>query len=213
MRSESGIGSLLIFLATIVVAVVAAVVFITTAVNLQQKAFAVGSEARERVALAVDVDSIVGLKTSNGNRAVDRLIMTVKLAPGAEPIKLDEKGTTIQILTPNWQLLSIEYGGRAENSAPENIYPDTFYDLDGNPTDASVGKFYVWVNQSVDRDGFIHIISPGELYSIVIPLDTNHLIIEEMPITVKILSRTGISATLKFRSPTVIRDPIVLLYP
>lgn len=207
MRAESGIGSLLIFLATIVVAVVAAVVFITTATNLQQKAFAVGGEAKERVSATVDIESVVGMKNPT-SRSVSNLTLVIRLAPGAEPIKLDEEGTTIQILTPEWQILSIRYNGTATGSAGNLTYPDLY----NGPLE--YGNFYVWVNQSVDRDGFWQILSPGELYTIVIPLDNNNYQIkEEMPVTIKIVSRTGISSVIKFRAPTVIKDPIVQLYP
>ncbi len=202
-RSESGVGSLLIFLSTIVVAVLAAVVFITTASNLQQKAFSVGGEAKERVSASVDVESISGLKDPDPAREIHNLTFVVRLAPGADPIKLDDEGTTIQILTDKWQVLSIKYSGTVNGTG---IWP----------TGATTPEvFYVWQDQSTDRDGFWNILSPGELYTIVIPLDAsaNHTLEEETPVTVKIVSRTGISSTIKFRAPTVIKDQIVQLYP
>jgi len=194
----------LIFLATIVVAVLAATVFITTASSLQQKAFAVGGEAKERVSATFDVESVIGLQ-NDASRTIGNITMVVRLAPGAEPVKLDEEGTTIQILTDKWQVLSLRYNGTVGNSNGNETWPDG----------VEYGKFYIWMNQSVDRDGFWNILSPGELYTLVIALDQsqNQYIEEEMPVTIKIISRTGISTTVKFRAPTVIKDPIVQLYP
>jgi len=203
MKGQVGIGNLLIFLATIVVAVLAATVFITTASSLQQKAFAVGGEAKERVSATFDVESITGLRNENTNRSIDTLILVVRLAPGAEPVKLDDTATTIQILTPKWQALSIKY---SENLTLENITEYT--DLKNK---IEYGYFYIWKDQSVDRDDFLEILSPGELYTLVIKLEKD--IEEEMPVTIKIVSRTGISTTVRFRAPTVIKDPIVQLYP
>jgi len=225
-RGQVGVGELLIFLATIVVAVVAAVVFITTATNLQQKAFAVGSEARERVSATVDVESITGYKGSGTatydskttDRFVENITLVVKLAPGAEPIKLDDEATTIQILTPSWQSLAIRLGGFAISDATNETWP-TIYSLDVNLTNTTTSpqleKFYVWVNQSVNRDGIWEVLSPGELYTLVVPLDrgAGHILPEETEVVVKFVSRTGISTTLKFRTPSVIKDPIMLLYP
>jgi len=224
-RGQVGVGELLIFLATIVVAVVAAVVFITTATNLQQKAFAVGSEARERVSATVDVESITGYKGSGtatyDSKSVDRFVenitLVIKLAPGAEPIKLDDEATTLQILTPSWQSLAIRLGGFAASSTPGETWPSEFYSDSELTTPASPQpeKFYVWVNQSVNRDGIWQVLSPGELYTLVVPLDkvSGHILPEETEVVVKFVSRTGISTTLKFRTPSVIKDPIVLLYP
>ena len=225
MRGQTGVGSLLIFLATIVVAVIAAVVFITTATNLQQKAFAVGSEAKERVSATVDVESITGYKGvgvalydgQNVSRFVENLTIVIKLAPGADPIKLDDEATTIQILTPSWQALAIRLGGFAVSNTSADAWPTLFY---SDPTlNTSITpepeKFYIWVNQSVNRDGIWNVLSPGELYTLVVPLDRSagHVLPEETEVIVKFVSRTGISTTLKFRTPTVIKDPIVMLYP
>ena len=201
MRGQSGIGTLLIFLATIVVAVLAATVFITTASNLQQKAYAVGGEAKERVSATFDVESITGLQ-DDSTRQIHNLTLVLRLAPGAEPVKLDDEGTTMQILTDSWQVLSIKYNGTVNGTGTWPNVP-------------SYEKFYVWKEQSTNRDGYWEILSPGELYTFVVALDPtqNHTLVEEMPVTVKIVSRTGISTTIKFRAPTVIKDPIVPLYP
>ena len=204
MRGQAGVGSLLIFLSTIVVAVLAATVFISTASSLQQKAFAVGMEAKERVSATFDVEAITGIRdSSDKNRTIHNITLVVRLAPGAEPIKLDDNGTIIQILTPKWQVLSIQYGGNVTGSGkwPEEV----------NETE----KFYVWEDQSIDRDGIWRVMSPGEVYTFVIALNEtqNHTITEELPVTIKILSRTGISTIVKFRAPTVIKDEVVPLYP
>ncbi|RDD52552.1 hypothetical protein BA065_01140 [Nanoarchaeota archaeon NZ13-N] len=225
-RGQVGVGELLIFLATIVVAVVAAVVFITTATNLQQKAFAVGSEARERVSATVDVESITGYKGSGtatyDSKSVDRFVenitLVIKLAPGAEPIKLDDEATTLQVLTPSWQSLAIRLGGFAASSTSGETWPSGFYsdsDLNNALQQVDPEKFYVWVNQSVNRDEIWQVLSPGELYTLVVPLNKNssHILPEETEVVVKFVSRTGISTTLKFRTPSVIKDPIILLYP
>ncbi len=224
-RGQTGVGSLLIFLATMVVAVLAATVFITTASNLQQKAFAVGSEAKERVAATIDVESITGYKGSGPvqydgrtiTRYVENITLVVKLAPGAEPIKLDDEATTIQILTPHWQALAIRLGGYAVTNNTGDVWPTLYYaDPQLNQSiQVQPEKFYIWVNQSVDRDGIWQVLSPGEIYTLVIPLDkaAGHVIPEEEEVIVKFVSRTGMSTMIKFRAPTVIKDPIVPLYP
>jgi len=225
MRAQIGVGSLLIFLATMVVAVLAATVYITTASALQQKAFAVGAEAKERVSATMDVESVTGYKGegtvtyygTNVTRYVENVSIVVKLAPGADPIKLDEEATTLQIITPHWQDLAVRLGGYAISVHSNESWPSMFC---ADPACTQIispepGKFYIWINQSVNRDGIWPVLSPGELYTFVIPLDKSagHIIPEEEEITVKFVSRTGMSSMIKFRAPNVIKDPIVQLYP
>ncbi len=90
-RAEVGIGTMIVFIAAVIVAAVAAAVLINTAGNLQRKASETGSETTQEVAANLFVRDAIGYVNSNG--ASDTLTgvnLTIALAPGAEPIDLSE---------------------------------------------------------------------------------------------------------------------------
>jgi len=64
-RAEAGISVLIVFIAMILVAAVAAGVFITTANVLQQRSLATGNEAQERISRGMEIVEILGIQENN----------------------------------------------------------------------------------------------------------------------------------------------------
>jgi len=87
-KAEAGIGTLILFIALILVAAVAAGVLIQTSGSLQSKALATGSKAQTQVSTQLVVNLMWGENGSGGN--VSRVYAEVKLAPGSDPIKLND---------------------------------------------------------------------------------------------------------------------------
>jgi flagellin FlaB len=101
-----GIGTLIVFIATILVAAVASAVLIDTSNNLQEKAQRTGTEATSQVASNLDVINVVGKILAASGTKIDALNITVGLAPGAKSVDLTQlivrlsNGTTEKRL--NW---------------------------------------------------------------------------------------------------------------
>ena len=88
-RGQVGIGTLIVFIALVLVAAIAAGVLINTAGFLQSQAESTGQESTQQVSDRVQVDSIVGVDT-NGDGTLERVDLTVSLAPGADAIQLED---------------------------------------------------------------------------------------------------------------------------
>ncbi|NJD76790.1 MAG: flagellin [Candidatus Methanoperedens sp.] len=84
-RADVGIGTLIVFIAMVLVAAVAAAVLIQTSGVLQQKAQQTGKEATAEVASNLKVTSVVG-ETDTGNDFIQKVNITVELAAGGSPI-------------------------------------------------------------------------------------------------------------------------------
>ncbi len=84
-KADVGIGTLIVFIAMVLVAAVAAAVLIQTSGVLQQKAQQTGKEATAEVASNLKVSSVVG-QTNSENNYVQALNITVELAAGGSPI-------------------------------------------------------------------------------------------------------------------------------
>ncbi|TKX38056.1 flagellin [Halorubrum sp. CGM5_25_10-8B] len=96
-RGQVGIGTLIVFIAMVLVAAIAAGVLINTAGFLQTQAEATGEESTAQVSDRIQVVSTSGNVTPNTNGfVVDNVTFVVAKAPGAGNIDLDE--TTIQVI-------------------------------------------------------------------------------------------------------------------
>ena len=99
-RGQVGIGTLIVFIAMVLVAAIAAGVLINTAGFLQTQAEATGEDSTALVSERINVNSEVGIVAS-GADTLDELRIAVTGAPGADQIDLAE--TTLQVVGPGGQ--------------------------------------------------------------------------------------------------------------
>ncbi|MCU4924836.1 flagellin [Halobacteria archaeon AArc-dxtr1] len=93
-RGQVGIGTLIVFIAMVLVAAIAAGVLINTAGFLQTQAEATGEESTEQVSDRLSIVSASG--DVSDDDAVETLYFTVATAPGSDPIDLEQ--TTLQLI-------------------------------------------------------------------------------------------------------------------
>ena len=90
-RGQVGIGTLIVFIAMVLVAAIAAGVLINTAGLLQTQAEATGEETQEQVSDRLQIQSATGVveEQANGDNNVTAVNITVTRSPGAGNIDLD----------------------------------------------------------------------------------------------------------------------------
>ena len=86
-RGQVGIGTLIVFIAMVLVAAIAAGVLINTAGFLQSQAEETGEESTDEVSNQIQVQSLVGEGDAD---AITNLDMTLSLGPGADAVDLDD---------------------------------------------------------------------------------------------------------------------------
>ena len=92
-KADMGIGTLIIFIAMILVAAIAAGVLIQTATSLQNKALLAGDRTRGQVSTAAQALLVYAENGSTGS--IDRFYAKIKLVPGSDPIKFEDSLITL----------------------------------------------------------------------------------------------------------------------
>ncbi|MFW5990783.1 MAG: archaellin/type IV pilin N-terminal domain-containing protein [Candidatus Nanoarchaeia archaeon] len=87
-KAEMGVGTLIVFIAMLLVAAVAAGVLIQTVSSLQETSLSTGEEAESQISTNAEVIEVSATDGRNGN--LTDFYQRLKLSPGSDPIKLDE---------------------------------------------------------------------------------------------------------------------------
>ncbi|WP_299233404.1 archaellin/type IV pilin N-terminal domain-containing protein, partial [Natronomonas sp.] len=113
-RGQVGIGTLIVFIALVLVAAIAAGVLINTAGFLQTQAQSTGEESTEQVSTNLVFLSSTGTVTEDGSgdpAGVKSFNTTVQLGPGSSSINLND--STISVFTDSGD--SVEFDGVDES--------------------------------------------------------------------------------------------------
>ncbi|MFQ3475070.1 flagellin [Halonotius sp. F2-221B] len=95
-RGQVGIGTLIVFIAMVLVAAIASGVLITTAGQLQSQASQTGEETTSQVSDILRITDVIGTANeSGGTTEIETLEIKVRLASGADAVEMNETSYTI----------------------------------------------------------------------------------------------------------------------
>jgi len=129
-KAEMGVGTLIVFIAMLLVAAVAAGVLIQTAGSLQEKSLSTGQQARAQISTNARVIEVSGSDGRNGNLTDFQQI--IKLSPGSDAIKLDQ---IIFTFNTKDQTCTLKYKG-----------------VDGLCDKNNVDGYNTWNEETIDAD-------------------------------------------------------------
>lgn len=191
-KAESGIGTLIVFIAMILVAAVAAGVLIQTSSSLQSKSLDIGKKTQSEVSSGLEVVQVLGFREGSGT--VRNLTFMVKLTAGSSAIKFDD--TTLSLLLKDKVM---KYGQGTG--------------LICNGSDATIFSCNYTVSYALEA-------SSGHLTGYLVPGDIAEVTLiapreieEAEEITSIWMPKLGISRETKFSTPNSISKDNVLLYP
>ncbi len=163
-----GIGTLIIFIATILVAAVAAGVLISTSGILQQRALITGEEARKKITNSIEIISILARGNATDESLNDYEVL-IRLDAGSDPIQMKKFDMT-------W--IGPVYDAAADLQNPTlndpSINPDGFDEDIGSLSNSS----WTYV-RDLDDDGImekVRIVSLDSIFNVTNASDPEYLL-------------------------------------
>lgn len=206
-KGMMGIGTMIIFIAMVLVAAVAASVLIQTSQVLQERAYKVGTETIQEVSGGLEIDKIVGYANAN-KTYIEYMAMVMSLTAGAPYIALQNVVVTLHI--DNLTVLSYD-----ENITAGKVGTDgAFHTLDHSQLNAS--NFGIIVIH--DADNSITGTSGmnfGDTAFVVVNLTAATHSVGVGPrqdIWGNILPEIGMDAVYFMRTPAVFENRIIQMY-
>ncbi|MBA2857358.1 flagellin FlaB [Methanococcus maripaludis] len=221
-KGAVGIGTLIIFIAMVLVAAIAASVIINTAGKLQHKASTVGEESTEQVASGIQVLKIMG-HADISSELIDKVGIVVTPNVGGE---IDLSATVLTI-SDGEQKISLVYAGDDTYLIKTNGTKDLFLNngdpevgawpfADGYGIGAGENRFGIIVLQDGDESvtGSHPTINYGDKIVLAVNIGNfldNDGIKPRNKITGEVIPEYGASGIIDFRAPSAFTDTVVEL--
>lgn len=194
-KAEMGVGTLIIFIAMLLVAAVAAGVLLQTAGSLQQKALDTGQQTKAEISTNVRVIEVAATDAQATPRFINNFTEQLKLAPGSDPIKLSE--VTITFSTDN-SSLTLAYNNDTNLS--------NFTSNGATGTGTFTAEYLINGSNHVDGN-----IAPGDVvrlyYMSAYPVG------EDSAVRINFIPKIGTATLTEFNTPDVMSTQQVFLYP
>lgn len=179
-----GIGTLIIFIATIVVSLIAAAVLINATNLLQERSLDVESAARETIVSGLMVYSVNAYADLNDSK-VYGLEFLVRLRPGSSPIELRTVGFTLDSNTGIYAAL-LNTSKNNDDCTFEALVPETEF---------------CYIDRFSEGNS---IIAPGDLYIMRFKLNESNWLPTYSDFEVALTPRTGGITILELRTPELV---------
>ena len=202
-KADTGIGTLIIFIAMILVAAIAAAVLIQTATTLQNKALLTGDRTKGQV--STGLTTLLLYATDGSDGTVEDFRQKMKLSPGSDPISFENV------------LLSFD----TEAANGDYIYRDTNCTLDTTECDGGTsgycynsthqnGTFAVnyLVSGPNHQDGFL---VRGDIAMLCYYAPTE--IAEDTSLTLTFVPKRGTPLTIDTATPNIMTQQRIYIFP
>ncbi|MGM5485507.1 MAG: archaellin/type IV pilin N-terminal domain-containing protein [Nanobdellota archaeon] len=191
-KAEMGIGTLIIFIAMILVAAIAAGVLIQTASSLQNKALLTGERSQQQVSTSLKPMLIYAENGSGSNHAVDTFYTKVKVAPGSDPVALGDL-----LVEMSLENASYDYGYNSTLNCDTNL-----------PSGAEDFASEYLIKGSRFESGYLH---SGDIVKLCFKTGRN--ITEDETLELRMVPKVGNPTLIETAMPDYITQKRVVVFP
>lgn len=136
-RAEMGVGTMIVFIAMVLVAAVAASVLISTANTVREQAQSTGDQAINNVASGFIVQDVIGQVNKTNYQYIDNITIYLRLAAGSPQINMNN--VMISLLTDQTNL----YQSMATTVSETTFTADVAKSISGNTWEADMATSHV----------------------------------------------------------------------
>jgi flagellin-like protein len=186
-KGETGIGTLIVFIAMILVAAIAASVLLGTAGSLQQKALTTGKQTQQEVASGVQVVTLSGTNGSDGT--VEAFEVLIKLTAGSDALAMNDTLVTFDTKTTT-----------------QNIKYDGAFGTGVTGTSTYTAEYL--------KNGTDHLVDYLVTGDIVkLRFNSSNSIRQSSTVKIRVIPKHGVIVPVDVVTPDVISTERVILYP
>jgi flagellin FlaB len=200
-KGETGIGTLIVFIAMILVAAIAASVLLGTAGSLQQKSLTTGKQTQQEVSSGIQVVTLTGTNGIDGT--VEAFEMLIKLTAGSDALALNDTLITFDTKT---QTQNIRYCGTYDsNESAQNSSQGYCNESASN----GVGYSAEYLKNGTDH--LVNYLTTGDI--VKIRYNSTSSISQSATVKLRVIPKHGVIVPVDFVTPDVISTQRVILYP
>lgn len=207
-KGETGIGTLILLLSFIIIAGIAAMVYIRTSYSLQNKALHTGKRTKDQLSTAPTVLYVYAEDGDNPTypNTIDKFYVKLKLQPGSERIDLEEVYVGADFEFGSSEMVFNRLNESMRNCTNNgSVSGSDFFTLaNGTGNFSSVplvkGTYY--------KDGYV---SRGDL--VLICFQAPYRIPESKDFAMTFVPKLGVPITFESATPDVINQKRVDIYP
>ncbi|MBA2861668.1 flagellin [Methanococcus maripaludis] len=200
-KGAVGIGTLIIFIAMVLVAAIAASVIINTAGKLQHKASTVGDESTEQVASGIQVLKVIG--HSDTKTSLDKIAIMVAPNVGGEI----DLSTTLLTLGTGDAKYSLVYDDTQYNSDVKDDGSVSIFDETEWGTGSTYGVIVLQDSDNSTSESTHPTINYGDKVYITVAMQIN----STSKVSGEVIPDYGASGIVEFRAPSVFTETVVAL--
>jgi archaeal flagellin FlaB len=196
-KADMGIGTLIIFIAMILVAAIAAGVLIQTATSLQNKALLTGDRSKSQVSTSIR-PIVIYAEDGSADNSVNDFYMTLKLAPGSDAVRFGDL-----LLEFSLKNLSIDM--------TYNETPNTSLGYScANMTNITTQDFFIeyLIDGGNQEDGYLQ---RGDVVKLC--FQSTRAVFEDESLTIAMVPRVGSPTVIQTALPDIITEQRINVFP